>query len=252
MTEEATERIAGSVADGLALARRQLREELAAAATERVEALGAALKEELERERHATRSEIADELGTRIEGWMADLHKRADEAEKRLDEKVESRLVGVMQSLDGELASGRERVGAPITDSRGELEEQLRLVREERERSIEAAEARVGARADELLRVAGEVQVVVERALEDALERVASIVDIEGDGLAKGLEGELERLVGLARTEVRAAATTAVLDVERGAQERVETALRRAAGELEIAGSRARSGANGARFDGIR
>ena len=304
VTDAATERIAGSVADGLALARRQLRHELAAAATERVEALGAALREELERDRRATRSEIADELGTRIEGWMADLRKRTDAAEKRLDEKVESRLAGAMRSLGAELAIGREQVVDAVTGGRGELEKQrsdlqaaaeaaraglagaesaamrrlieyvdatlsprarrheLRLVREERER-IEAAEARVDARAEELLRVvrvdvdriraeaAAEVEVAAERALEGALDRVASIFEIEGDGLMRGLEGELERLVGLARTEVRAAATSAVLDVERGALQLVGAASRRVADELKIARSRAKTGASGALGDGI-
>ena len=234
----ATERIAGSIADDLALARRQLRQELAAAATERVEALGAALREELERERRATRAGIADELGTRIEGWMANLRKRTDAAEKRLDEKVESRLAGAMRSLGGELANGGEQVAHAVAGGRGELEDQLRVVREEQERSIEVAEARI--------------QAAVEQALEGAVGRVANIFEIEGDGLRRGLEGELERLLGVARTEVRQAATTAVLDVERGARERVEAALRRAAGELEIGGPRAKNGANGAPADGTR
>ena len=247
-TARATESATESVDARLEEARRRLRDELDAEISERLEVLATELREELGRESEATRSELAEDLAAALDRIRTEL--RADLGSSRAG--MEGRLGPAGERASGELGA---RIESWIEDVRARSDAAEKRLEEERERRIVAAEARVEARGQEMLRtIRGDLDASradADAAMGAALGNLDQALDLEADGLRRGLEGELARMLKLAAAELRADATNAILEAERPARQRIEASARRASDELETKRLRARTETEAALADAL-
>lgn len=254
---------------------------------ERAEAAEKRLEEKVEG-RLATGSEALrkrledglDELGRDVTARRAELGAELDALREQIGYDIRERAVAEVETAATRAREGlADYVENALSPKARRLE--LRLAREDREKRIAAAEARVESYGAEILRTIRvdadraraetaaelrlevgehlaklegaltEVEATAERVLDGAFSRVSEVFDAEADALRLGLEGEVARLTGLARAELGAEAASAVLDVERGARQRIEATARRVSDELETARLRARTETDAAVGDAI-
>ena len=112
---------------------------------ERLEVLATELREELGRESEATGSELAEDLAAALDRIRTEL--RVDLGSSRVG--MEGRLGPAGERASGELGA---RIESWIEDVRARSDSAEKRLEEERERRIVAAEARVEARGQEMLR----------------------------------------------------------------------------------------------------